>query len=98
MMTLQDLHNAAKAAKLDISACAEAYLRDINQMMAEMELDLLLELPPPEGPYPIDITISNIFLDDIVIPSMPREEILKNAPFTEAGCVSIPKMNMNRGA
>ncbi|MCL2603070.1 MAG: aspartyl/glutamyl-tRNA amidotransferase subunit C [Defluviitaleaceae bacterium] len=96
MMTMRDLLQAAAAAKLDISAYAEEYLRDINGMMKEMRLDLLAELPITDEPYPVDTLKVNFFREDIVRPSLPREEVLAKAPAAaiEAGCISVPKMNV----
>ncbi|MCL2500960.1 MAG: aspartyl/glutamyl-tRNA amidotransferase subunit C [Defluviitaleaceae bacterium] len=93
-MNMQELLKAAAAAKLDISACAEEYLRDINVMMDAMQLHLLAELPITDEPYPIDTAASRILREDTVRPSLPREQILRNAPAVEAGCVSVPKINV----
>jgi len=38
------------------------------------------------------LDIKNVFRKDKVEPSYQREEILKNAPTKEAGCVSVPKV------
>lgn len=38
------------------------------------------------------LDIKNVFREDKVEPSYEREEILKNAPTKEAGCVSVPKV------
>lgn len=38
------------------------------------------------------LDIKNVFREDKVEPSYQREEILKNAPTKEAGCVSVPKV------
>lgn len=36
--------------------------------------------------------IKNVFRKDEAKPSYDREEILKNAPLKEAGCISVPKV------
>ncbi|MBC7958443.1 MAG: Asp-tRNA(Asn)/Glu-tRNA(Gln) amidotransferase subunit GatC [Vallitaleaceae bacterium] len=38
------------------------------------------------------IPINNVFRDDVVKPSMNREELLRNAPEQENGCYSVPKI------
>ncbi|MEG2348229.1 MAG: Asp-tRNA(Asn)/Glu-tRNA(Gln) amidotransferase subunit GatC [Clostridia bacterium] len=38
------------------------------------------------------LNIQNIFRKDEVEPSYDREEILKNAPTKDGGCVSVPKV------
>ena len=38
------------------------------------------------------LDIKNVFRKDEVQPSYYREEILKNAPSKDAGCVSVPKV------
>ena len=38
------------------------------------------------------LDIKNVFRKDEVQPSYDREEILKNAPSKDAGCVSVPKV------
>ena len=35
---------------------------------------------------------TNVFRKDEVLPSYDREEILKNAPTKESGCISVPKV------
>ncbi|TCO67691.1 Asp-tRNA(Asn)/Glu-tRNA(Gln) amidotransferase subunit GatC [Caldanaerobacter subterraneus] len=38
------------------------------------------------------VPIHNVFREDEVKPSMPREKVLMNAPFTEQGCFKVPKI------
>lgn len=38
------------------------------------------------------LDIKNVFRKDEMKPSYDREEILKNAPSKDAGCVSVPKV------
>lgn len=36
--------------------------------------------------------VQNVFREDVVRPSMPREKLLQNAPSQENGCYSVPKV------
>ncbi len=38
------------------------------------------------------LDIKNVFRKDEVQPSYDREQILKNAPSKDAGCISVPKV------
>lgn len=38
------------------------------------------------------LDIQNVFREDVTNPSYDREEILKNAPTKDGGCVSVPKV------
>lgn len=38
------------------------------------------------------IPMNNVFRDDVVEPSYPREKILANAPSQEDGCLKVPKI------
>ena len=38
------------------------------------------------------LDIKNVFRKDEVGPSFDREDILKNAPSKDAGCISVPKV------
>ena len=38
------------------------------------------------------LDIQNVFKEDNVKPSYKREEILKNAPSAQGGCISVPKV------
>lgn len=38
------------------------------------------------------IPINNVFREDVMQPSMDRDKLLANAPSTEKGCISVPKV------
>lgn len=38
------------------------------------------------------LDIQNVFKEDEIKPSYLREEILKNAPSAQGGCISVPKV------
>ncbi len=38
------------------------------------------------------LDIKNVFRKDVEQPSFDRDEILKNAPSKDAGCISVPKV------
>ncbi|MDI3518239.1 MAG: aspartyl-tRNA(Asn)/glutamyl-tRNA(Gln) amidotransferase subunit [Caldanaerobacter sp.] len=38
------------------------------------------------------VPIHNVFREDEVKPSMPREKVLMNAPYKEQGCFKVPKI------
>ena len=54
-----------------------------------LSIGIYLIVPKRYG-YQKDVI--NVFKEDNVKPSYKREEILKNAPSAQGGCISVPKV------
>lgn len=63
-------------------------LGDILEYVAKLdELDTT-DVPPTSHSLPL----ANVMRDDVVRPSLPKEEALANAPDSEDGCFKVPQV------
>lgn len=83
-----DVKRVAKLARLRIPdekiAKMEADMEDIVRMVENLP-DL------SSSDALIDVNNTMELRDDVIVPSYPRDEILKNAPKAVAGCIVVPK-------
>lgn len=91
-ITIQEVQNLAKLAKLSFN---EAELAQIAQELAAIVgyVEQLKELNV-EGIAPTAhvLDLANVFREDQVEPPLPIEEVLRNAPATNHGYFSVPKV------
>ena len=88
----EDVKHIAKLSKLNLTEKElEKYTNELSSIV-----DFANELSNinVDGIKPTAhiLDIKNVFRKDEVQPSYDREEILKNAPSKDAGCVSVPKV------
>lgn len=88
----EEVLHIAKLAKLELSEVQlEKNTKDLSDIVAFAgqlnEIDV-------EGVTPTAhiLDIKNVFREDVIEPSYARDEILKNAPEAQGGCVSVPKV------
>ena len=83
-----DVQHVAKLAKLSIEE------EKVGRFTEEMQgiLNMVENLPPITGAGAL-LDPENVMelRADEVVPSFPREQILKNAPKTAEGCFAVPK-------
>lgn len=79
MVTREDIENIAILSKLFV---AEEELDSLTRQMQEIVefADEINNAPDDGGEFDNINNLSNVFREDAVIPSLPCEEILKNAP------------------
>ena len=84
-----DIMRLAKLAKLSIP---EDKIEEFRKKMEDI-IQMVENLPDldTEGSL-VDPTDTMELRKDEVQPSFPRDEMLKNAPYTAAGCILIPKV------
>jgi len=84
-----DIKRLAKLSKLSIP---EDKIEEFRKKMEDI-IQMVENLPDldTEGSL-VDPTDTMELRKDVVQPSFPREEMLKNAPYTAAGCILIPKV------
>lgn len=88
----EDVLHIANLSKLYIEdEKLEKYTIDLSSMV---DLANSLEAIDVEGVDPTNhiLDIKNVFRKDEVVPSVDREDILKNAPEAQGGCISVPKV------
>ena len=83
-----DVRHIAKLAKLQIPEDKMAqFERELSDIVGMVE-----KLPALTGDGSLlDETNTMQLREDVVKPSFPREEMLKNAPQSAAGCFVVPK-------
>lgn len=92
--------SVSKEEVLHIANLSKLYIEDekiekyTNELSNMVDLANSLGKVNVEGVNPTNhiLDIKNVFRKDEVSPSSTREEILKNAPQSQGGCVSVPKV------
>jgi aspartyl-tRNA(Asn)/glutamyl-tRNA(Gln) amidotransferase subunit C len=85
-----DIAHVARLARLDLSAEElESYKSQLGLILEHAARVQTLEAEPnPENAHPLGL--SNIFRDDVVLPSLDRDEVLASAPETADGYFVVP--------
>ena len=92
MVTDKDIEYVARLAKLKLSE--EEKTRLVSQMGDIVEFANNINKLNTDGVEPTNhiLKIQNVFREDEVKESYSRDEILKNAPKKEAGCLVVPSV------
>ena len=93
MVTKEDIEYVAKLAKLKLSE--EEKEKFIPQMGDIINFANKISELDTENVEPTQhiLETHNVFRKDEVVPSYKREDIIKNAPEKEAGCIIVPGVN-----
>jgi aspartyl-tRNA(Asn)/glutamyl-tRNA(Gln) amidotransferase subunit C len=88
MVTEQDVRHIAELADVGIrEEELGTFTHQFNAIIDYFDtLDQVKGEPAPER------ELYNIFREDVVEPSLPREEVLKNAPADEDGFIRAPRV------
>ena len=83
----------AHVAKLSKLALSEAELGQMQQALAEILADMktLGELEMGDVSASKDVPLVNVFREDVIQPSTPRDVLLQNAPARNADSMIVPK-------
>ncbi|MGQ0550091.1 MAG: Asp-tRNA(Asn)/Glu-tRNA(Gln) amidotransferase subunit GatC [Armatimonadota bacterium] len=86
------VEHVARLARLALSD--EERERFAEQLGRILEYCALLDAQPLEGVPPTShvMPITNVLRDDVVTPSLSREEVLGQAPAHEAGFFRVPRV------
>ena len=84
-----DIQHIAKLSRLSIEKeKVEKFQKEMENIVAMCE-----KLPPMGGSYTaVDPTNPMRLRQDEIRPSLKRDQLLQNAPQTQAGCVVVPKV------
>lgn len=89
-ITAADVVKVAKLARLDITPenleRTTAQLAGMLEHFADIDALQLDDVEPMTQPYPL----VNVFRDDVVRPSLDRDEVLAAAPSAEDGRFRVP--------
>ena len=90
-VTIKDVEHVAALARLSFNDQDKVELTEhLNQVLAYMEQLNRLDTSNVE-PLSHVIELMNVFREDIVQPSTPREEVLKNAPAANEQFFKVPR-------
>lgn len=91
-ITRAQVAHVARLARLDVTddelEIFTTQLADVLDHAADVEALDTEGVPPTAHPLPID----NVFRDDVVQPSLDREEVLAMAPAVEDGRFRVPRI------
>ncbi|MFO7153711.1 MAG: Asp-tRNA(Asn)/Glu-tRNA(Gln) amidotransferase subunit GatC [Caldicoprobacter oshimai] len=91
-ITVKDVEYLAEAAKFEFT---EEQKQKFAQALSDIinAVDRLAEVDT-EGVQPTIhvLSVKNIFREDVVLPSMDRDILLKNAADVQDGCYRVPKV------
>lgn len=91
-VTIKDVEYVAKLARLEFTREElEKFTRQFNQILDYIEKLNELDTTNVE-PLSHVIPLHNVFRDDQVRPSYPRDEVLKNAPSQDGRFFKVPKV------
>ena len=90
MVTHEEILKIAKLAKLSVSADELVQLtKDMSEIIGFA--DTINAVVSEASDFDNINNLSNVFREDVVVPSYDREEILKNAPNQEDGYFLVKK-------
>lgn len=88
----EEVKHIANLAKLNLSEEeVQKYSKDLGEIATFVEKLNEVDVTGVEPTAHI-LDIKNVFRKDENISTFEREEILKNAPSKEAGCISVPRV------
>jgi len=91
-VTIKDVEHVAELARLAFSDEEKRRLtKELNSILEYMEQLNSLDTTNVE-PLSHVIELSNVFRDDTLKPTLPREEALKNAPAKTEKFFKVPKV------
>lgn len=91
-VTIKDVEYIANLARLEFKEEEkEKFTEQFNRILEYMDKLNELDTTDVEPLYHV-IDIKNVFREDIVKPSYPREEILRNAPSKTEYFFKVPKV------
>ncbi len=91
-LTEKDVDHVAKLARLEISADERAlYTKQLAAILEHADGLAKLDVSKVEPTAHI-LPLQNVFREDVSQPSMPREQILANAPDKAKGSIRVPKI------
>jgi aspartyl-tRNA(Asn)/glutamyl-tRNA(Gln) amidotransferase subunit C len=89
-LSLQQVEHVAELAQLALSQGEKELFREqLSSILeyAERLQEIDTEAIPPTATV---LPLENVMRDDRVQPSLPREDVLANAPSVEEGCFQVP--------
>ncbi len=91
-LTPEEVRKVALLSRLELNDEEVArQARHLNQLLQQFEKLQELDVTGIE-PTSHSIPVSNVFREDAMRPSLPRDELLANAPEARDGCFVVPRI------
>jgi aspartyl-tRNA(Asn)/glutamyl-tRNA(Gln) amidotransferase subunit C len=91
-LTPDEVRKVALLARLELTDDEiETQAKHLNDLLLQFEALQALDVTGVE-PTSHSIPVYNVFRQDIVRPSLTRDEVLANAPQARAGCFVVPRI------
>lgn len=91
-LTPDEVRKVALLSRLELNDEEVArQAKHLNQLLQQFEKLQELDVTGVE-PTSHSIPVSNVFREDTARPSLPREEVLANAPEARDGCFVVPRI------
>jgi len=92
MLTIKDVRHVARLARLELSEAEEqAYAQQLGAILGYTQNLDALDVKGVE-PTAHVLPLKNVLRPDVLEPSLPREQVLANAPDPAKGCFRVPKI------
>jgi aspartyl-tRNA(Asn)/glutamyl-tRNA(Gln) amidotransferase subunit C len=89
-LTTDEVKHIAELAKLNLTDEETARFRDQLSAVLDYAAQLRAVDTSAISPTATVLPLRTVLRADVIKPSLPREELLKNAPAQEAGCFKVP--------
>ena len=91
-LTREEVKKVALLSRLELSEDEiDARTRPLNDLLQQFVVLQSIDVTGI-GPTSHSIPIVNVFREDVMRPSLTREEVLANAPESRDGCFVVPKI------
>ena len=91
-LTREEVKKVALLSRLELSEDEiDARTRPLNDLLQQFVVLQSIDVTGIE-PTSHSIPIVNVFREDVMRPSLTREEVLANAPESRDGCFVVPKI------
>lgn len=91
-ITTENIEHIARLTKLEISdKDKENFTKDMNVIIEYLEIIKELDLKDVKPTVHV-LPITNVYREDVVIPSLDRELVLANAKSSGEGCFKVAKV------
>jgi aspartyl-tRNA(Asn)/glutamyl-tRNA(Gln) amidotransferase subunit C len=91
-LTPDEVRKVALLARLELEPEElERQARNLNSLLAQFEALQKLDVTGVE-PTSHSVPLFNVLREDVALPSLPREEALRNAPESRDGCFVVPRI------
>ena len=91
-LTTAEVRKVALLARLELKPEEmERQARHLNDILAQFEILQKLDVSGVE-PTSHSVPLFNVLREDAARPSLPRDEVLRNAPESRDGCFIVPRI------